>query len=104
VSHDSILGTTWVHVFEKDTSAGAVYWPLDADIPLSRRPRTRLQLSADGSARVWVPGPADRPEAQDATWSEEGDAIVVRSSESGPAAGRVFRIVQHTADQLIVQK
>jgi hypothetical protein len=87
----------WVHVFEEDTPEGAVFRPIDADIPLSRRPRERLELRDDGSAVLLTGGPDDRPVAQEARWKEEGGQIVVRSR------GAVrLRIKEQSDDRLLV--
>lgn len=94
-----MFGTTWVHVFEEDTAERAVYRPEEADIPLSRRPRERIQLQPDGSARVSVPGPDDRNVEQPATWKEEEGAIVIRKSSGAPS----LRVVSQTASRLVVR-
>ena len=96
---DRLLGTTWVHVFEEDTEEGAVYRPEEDDIPLSRRPRERIELQSDGSARLFEPGPDDRFMEQRATWSEEKGAVVIRKS-AGPTA---LRIVRQSPSRLIVR-
>jgi hypothetical protein len=64
------IAGTWVHVFEQDTAAGAVFRPEEGDIPLSRRPRERVEMHADGSAVLWAGGPDDRYVAQPATWAD----------------------------------
>jgi hypothetical protein len=89
----------WVHVFEKDTPEGAVYLPEDADIPLSRRPRERLELGADGKATLLVPGPDDRFIRQPARWAEEGQDVVVRDASDAVKV----RIVKRSPDRLIVR-
>lgn len=96
---DRLFGTRWVHVFEEDTPAGAVYRAEDDAIPLSRRPREQLELRRDGSARLFVPGPADRPVEQPATWQEEGGVLVVRAREGGAE----LRIVERSPTRLVVQ-
>src|SRR5262245_27373902 len=93
----------WVHVYEEDTERGAVYRPEDPDIPLSRRPGTQLELSADGSARVFVAGPDDRLREQPAVWAEEAGELVIRGTATGPAAGRVLRVVDWSPDHLLVR-
>jgi hypothetical protein len=98
VDKNPIAGT-WVHVFEEDTPAGAVFRPEDADIPLSRRPRERVELRADGSAVLLVPGPDDRFVPQPARWSEEGGAVVVRDAREAVR----MRIVKQSADRLVVE-
>jgi hypothetical protein len=95
---DSPLAGTWVHVFEQDTSAGSVFRPASADIPLSRRPRERLELNADGSGQIWLPGPDDRLVAQPAHWSRESDAVVLRTRD-----GDEYRIVDASAERLVVR-
>lgn len=94
-----LFGISWVHVFEQDTADGAVFRPDDADIPLSRRPRTRLELSADGTAALLVPGADDRPVREPATWREEAGAVVIRDARDSVRA----RIVVQSADRLIVR-
>ncbi len=91
--------TTWIHVFEQDTAEGAVFRPEDADIPLSRRPRDRFELHADGKAVLLVPGPQDGYLPQPASWTEEGDTVVVRD-----ARGAIrLRIVHQSRDRLVVE-
>jgi hypothetical protein len=98
-SSDPLFTTTWVHVFEEDTPAGAVYRPEDDDIPLSRRPRERLELDKDGDARVFTSGPDDRMVDHAARWREEDGVLIVRARE-----GRLeLRIVDRSKKRLIVR-
>jgi len=97
------FGIRWVHVFEEDSAAGAVYRPDSAAIPLSRRPREQFELNADGSARIFLPGPADRPQAVAGTWREEGGAIVVEGPRARGAALE-YRIVERLPDRLLIEK
>jgi hypothetical protein len=90
--------TTWVHVFEEDTDEGQVFRREDADIPLSRRPRERIELGADGSAALLRPGPDDRFVREPARWTEEGGQIVVRDSADAVR----MRIVSRSADRMVV--
>lgn len=92
------FGIRWVHVFEEDTPAEAVYRPDGADIPLSRRPRERLELDPDGTARVFVVGADDRPQPVATTWRKEGAGMVI------VAPGGERRIVEWRADRLVVRK
>ena len=66
-----LFATGWVHAFEEDTAEGAVYRPRGSKLPLSRRPRERLELDADGTARIFVQGPDDRYIEQPASWHDE---------------------------------
>jgi hypothetical protein len=94
-----LFATGWVHVFEEDTAAGAVYRPEHADIPLSRRPRERLELDADGKARLLTQGPDDRYVAQAASWQEENDTVTIRARAGSPT----LRIVDRSPARLVVQ-
>ena len=94
-----LFATGWVHAFEEDTAEGAVYRPRGSKLPLSRRPRERLELDADGTARIFVEGPDDRYIEQPASWHEEDGAVVVRAREGGVA----LRIVDRSPDRLVVR-
>jgi hypothetical protein len=97
---DNRLFTTgWVHAFEEDTAEGAVYRPRGSKLPLSRRPRQRLELEADGTARLFVQGPDDRYVEQAARWREEDGVLVVCPREGGPE----LRIVDRSPERLVVQ-
>jgi hypothetical protein len=96
---DSPFAKRWVHVFEEDTPEGQVYRPETAKIPLSRRPRTRLELDKDGSARLYVAGPDDRFIEQPGTWKEEGDDVVIRSRRGGTE----LRVIDRSEDRLVVR-
>ena len=95
---DRLFAEMWVHVFEEDTAQGAVYRPEDSDIPLSRRPRERLELAKDGSAKTFTAGPDDRPVAQPATWREEEGVVVIRKHD-----GAELRIVDRAPGRLVIQ-
>ena len=94
-----LYATRWVHVFEEDDASGAVYRPAEDKIPLSRRPRTQFELSADGSARLFVAGADDRPVGTAATWREEHGTIVIRPAGGGPE----LHIVKRSRDRLTVR-
>ena len=94
-----LFNTTWVHVFEEDTGAGAVYKPEEGAIPLSRRPRERIELDEDGTARLFRPGPDDRFIEQPASWKDEAGTLVVRPTDGGE-----LRITDRSPERLVVQK
>jgi hypothetical protein len=97
---DRLFTTRWVHLFEEDTPRGEVYVPEDGPIPLSRRPRTRLELKPDGSATMFVSGPDDRPAPHASRWTEENDEGIMRSGSGGVA----LRILERSAARLVVAK
>lgn len=94
---DPLFASAWVHVFEEDTERGSVYRPEEDDIPLSRRPRERIQLQPDGSATVQLSGADDRYVEQPAKWSKEGDSIVIHSGK------QQLRLVEQSPSRLVVQ-
>ena len=96
---DPLFATAWVHVHEEDTAEGHVYRPEEDDIPLSRRPRERIQLQPDGSASISLPGADDRPVEQAATWSDDDGTVVINQ----PAGGKQLRVVRQSPSRLIVQ-
>lgn len=99
---DRLFTTRWVHVFEEDTAEGAVYRPEDGDIPLSRRPRERLELAADGTAKIITPGPDDRLIEKAATWTSPARETAAAAASSSAAAD--VQIVKHSATRLIVRR
>ena len=78
---ESLFGTTWIHAFEEDMPGGAVYRPQGSAFALSRRPRERIELDRDGSARLTGGGPDDRLTGTAARWDEEGGVIIEWSPE-----------------------
>jgi hypothetical protein len=99
MTENRLFATGWVHAFEEDTAEGAVYRPRGSKLPLSRRPRERLELEADGTARLFVQGPDDRYIEQPASWHDDGGAVVVRAR----AGGHGLRIVEQSPDRLVVR-
>lgn len=97
-SGDRLFTTRWVHVFEEDTAEGAVYRPEDDQIPLSRRPRERLDMHPDGSAQILTAGPDDRFVAQPATWKDEKGGVLISAREGGLA----LRIVDRSPSRLVI--
>jgi hypothetical protein len=93
----------WVHVFEEDGKEGAVYRPEGCELPLSRRPRERLSLSPDGSARLVLSGPDDRLREVEARWTEEKGEITV-SAEAGAGSVRTLHVRLQSRDCLLVRR
>lgn len=98
MGEDDLFKTRWVHVFEEDTPDGAVYRPEDDNIPLSRRPRERLELSADGTAKIITQGPDDRLVEKPATWTSTARETAAGSSPSD------IRILKQSPSRLIVRR
>jgi hypothetical protein len=98
-----IFGRRWTHSFEEDTAGGQVYRPETWDFPLSRRPREAIVLNSDGSAEIFVSGAADRPQRQSASWTQDGDEIVIRARKKGSRAGATLRVIEHDPDRLLIR-
>ena len=96
---DPLFSARWVHVFEEDTPEGQEYRREDDNIPLSRRPRERLQFEPGGVARVYVAGPDDRFVEHEGTWRTDGGDVVVRSGGSDAQ----LRVVDRSAKRLVVK-
>ena len=90
----------WIHVFEEDSAAGAVFRPEDADVPLSRRARERVELRSSGMATFWTAGPDDRLSPVQARWAAEGGELVVRDT----AGGVRLRVVDWSTARLLVKR
>ena len=101
---DPLFRTRWIHVFEEDTAEGEVYRPETEDVPLSRRPRRRLSLSPDGTARVLVPGPDDRLVEVAARWEAEGERAAVSASRGAGKSATVIRIRDRSATRLVISR
>ena len=99
---DSLFETTWVHVFEEDGDEGAVYRPDESALPLSRRPRQRVSLYPDGSARLMVTGPDDRLHEVAARWKEESGEIAV-TAEAAPVTVKTLHLRVVASDRLLLR-
>jgi hypothetical protein len=100
----ALTATRWVHAFEEDTTESEVYRPSGAPIPLSRRPRQRLEFAPDGTALVLNPGPDDRFIESRATWAEEKGVVVLRTKPTRAQLAIELRIVEATSKRLIVRR
>lgn len=97
----ALFETPWVHVFEEDGPEGAVYRPEAGELPLSRRPRERLSLSPDGSARLVTSTPDDRLREVEASWTEAAGEVTVTTRSAGLV--RTLRVRLRSSDCLIVR-
>ena len=94
----------WVHSFEEDSGDGQVYRPQSWDFPLSRRPREAFELRADGTAELFLPGAADRPESAKTSWSEEEGELIIHIPKKGGRGPSTLRILESAADKLLVRR
>lgn len=91
---------TWVHVFEEDSAGQEVYRPEEGPIPLSRRPRERIQVRPDGTASVFLPGPDDKFVERQASWNDEGGGMVIRVRDPGLE----FVVIERTSSRLVIER
>jgi hypothetical protein len=94
----------WVHSFEEDSAQAQVYRRQSWDFPLSHRPREAFELRADSTAQLFLPGAEDRPQAADASWTEEESELVIRAAKKGARGPSRFRIIESAADKLVVRR
>lgn len=99
----ALFEATWVHAFEEDAPDTAVYRPDTSDLPRSRRPRERLKLDADGSARLVVAAPDDRLQEIEARWTEEAGEITV-TPETAAGSVKTLRLRVAAKDRLLVRR
>jgi hypothetical protein len=92
---------TWVHVFEEDEAGREVYRPEEGQIPLSRRPRERVQLRADGTSSVFLPGPDDRFIERRATWTEQSGRIVIRVEDETRTE---LVVVERSPSRMVIER
>ena len=100
---EPLFATDWLHAFEEDGPEGEVYRPDDGERPLSRRPRERLSLCADGTARFVGPGPDDRLRETKARWTEKDGEITV-TPESAAVSAKTLCVRVLGADRLLVRR
>ena len=98
------IGKRWVHIFEEDTNEGEVYRPDTENVPLSRRPREAFELEQDGTARVFMPAADDRMTPTEASWTDDGNDVVVRVPAAGGRSSTQLRIVKAEPDRLLVKR
>jgi hypothetical protein len=100
----ALLRQRWIHSFEEDSAGTQVYRPQSWDFPLARRPREAFELRADGTAQLFLPGAEDRPQAADASWTEEDGDLVIRATKKAARGPSVLRVIKSAADKLIVRR
>jgi hypothetical protein len=100
----NVFRQRWVHSFEEDSPDAQVYRPQSWDFPLARRPREAFELRADGTAEIFLPGAADRPESAKASWTEEEGELIIRIPKKGGRGPSTLRILDSAADKLLVRR
>ena len=98
----TICDIRWIHVFEQDTEAGAVFYPETDQIPLARRPREQLELQAGGVARVFVGGADDRPVLRAGRWRATSEGIMIELPAAGREQAMTWHIVEATPTRVVV--
>ncbi|MFF0521556.1 hypothetical protein ACQPZ8_25870 [Actinomadura nitritigenes] len=94
---------TWVHAFEEDTPAEAVYRPEGHPLPPARRPRRRLEFRADGTLTEHRPAPDDRLAEREGRWERRGPGRVAVAFPGGHGAP-VAVSVSSAGDRLVVER
>ena len=94
----------WIHSFEEDSAGAQVYRPESWDFPLSRRPREAFELRADGTGQLFLPGQEDRPQAADASWTNEDGDLVIRAAKEKSRGPLALCITESTDIKLVVRR
>ena len=87
----------WVEVREESAGGTIVLRPFDAPLPPARGRRS-LVLRPDQRAEARAPGPSDRSEAAQGSWSVEGDMLTVNA----PGWTGRYRIRDRSGDKLVL--
>jgi hypothetical protein len=110
-SHPEALAGRWVRSFEEDAGDVQAYRREGFDFPLSRRPRSVLELRPDGSVAGRAGGPADTLVGREGRWTiDDAGRLSVQWNAPGldaadgmageAAADAAAEIVEHSADLL----
>ena len=91
----------WIHSDEEDEDGELVFRSPDFEFAPRRRPRQRLTLEERGRAETGEPGPADRPEVVDESWTLEGDRLSI-SGSSGVSGS--FQVVHLEQGKLVLRR
>jgi len=93
----------WVHSHEEDTETERVFRPASFAFPRSRG-RSAMTLKPDGDLVETGPGPADRPQENQGTWSLEDDGTLSIYEKEKKKPRRTIKIVSLDQDRLVVRK
>jgi hypothetical protein len=98
---EASLPGNWVHSHEEDSGNQMVFRPSTHPLPPSRG-RSGYRLEKGGALHVVRPGPTDKREFSDGSWSlEEGGILVLR-----PAGGEAlrFQVVSVNPERLVLNR
>ena len=95
----------WVHTDGDDTAQGAVFRDASGDLALSRRPKEYLEFGDDGTVRRLASGADDRAHEVDRTsWRTVDGQVVFRFATADSHGRHDYRIVEQSADQLVIRR
>ncbi|MGP4025529.1 hypothetical protein [Actinomadura sp. 3N407] len=94
----------WVHAFEEDTPATAVYRPADQPVRPARRPRRRIEFRSDGTFAERRPGPDDRLYEVRGRWERRGADRIDVTFPDGRGASFGITVISRTGDRLTIAK
>ena len=96
--------TRWIHLYEEDRNDGEVYGLEGGEVPLSRRPRERIELRSDGTAILSGPGADDRLTEYVGHWTPDGDSLIIRVGSRGQPTPITLRATRVGPDRLVVKR
>jgi len=97
IDEQDLIGT-WVHAHEEDGEGKTVYRPSDWPLPRSRG-RSTIVLRAAGKAEVIFPGPTDRSQRREGTWSLNDRTLELQL----PGRAEVWELDTVHPDRLVVR-
>lgn len=99
---DHLVGKTWLHSHEEDTPTEMVFRPSTFRFPPSRGGRIGFELSKDGTAMAFGPGPTDKPEQDAGNWTLGGNKLELRIPDKKEV--RSYDIASSDVDRIAVRK
>ncbi|MFI0366920.1 hypothetical protein ACH35V_03520 [Actinomadura sp. 1N219] len=95
---------SWVHAFEEDTPAEAVYRPADRPFPPARRPRRRIEFRPDGTYTERRPARDDRLNEVEGRWDAQGTDQIAVTFPDGSGSPFALTVLSRTEDRLVLAR
>jgi hypothetical protein len=95
---------SWIHAFEEDTEATAVYRPADHPFGPARRPRERIAFHPDGTFVERRPAPDDRLREVRGRWEQRGPGRIAVTFPEGRGTPFDLTVLSRAGDRLVIAK
>jgi hypothetical protein len=97
------LHQNWVHSHEEDTATETVFRPASFSFPPSRG-RSAMALKPDGGLVETGPGPTDRPQESQGTWTLEDNGTLSIYEKGKKKPKRTMKILALDRNRLVLRK